>query len=410
MNFRLSRVAKVAEENCLSSAFQATGSYRFREISSMLHETSATPTPPQAARAAGLRYVSDGQPGVRRKKAGKSFRYLDADGRPVREAETLRRIKALVIPPAWIEVWICADERGHIQAVGRDARGRKQYRYHPRWREIRDESKYGRMLAFAHALPKVRRRTAMHLRQRGMPRDKVLAAVVRLLETTLIRVGNDEYAQTNRSYGLTTLRNRHARVSGGKVTFDFVGKSGKRHAIDLQDARLATVVRRCQELPGQELFGYEDDDGKVRDVTSDDVNSYLREIAGAEFTAKDFRTWAGTVLAAIALREFEQFGSSREAKRNITKAIEAVAKMLGNTPAICRKCYVHPGVLDCYLEGQTIATLRQEADERIARSLSRLKPEEAAVMMMLRERLTIANRGGGKRSAVSLTKSANGRR
>ena len=364
--------------------------------------------PIAAARAAGLRYVSDHEPGIRRCVSGKTFRYLDQTGRTIRDPSILRRIKSLVIPPAWTEVWICLREDGHIQAVGRDARGRKQYRYHPRWREVRDEAKYGRMMAFAHALPAIRRRTAAHLRQRGMPRNKVLAAVTSLLETTLIRVGNDEYAQTNRSYGLTTLRNRHAKVRGTNVTFKFVGKSGKEHAINLSDAKLATIVRRCQELPGQELFAYETEDGTVRDVTSEDVNTYLREIAGDKFTAKDFRTWAGTVLAAIALREFDRFNSSREAKRNITRAIEAVAKLLGNTPAICRKCYVHPGVLDCYLQGQTIATLRAEADRRIARSLSKLKPDEAAVMMMLRERLVTADEGG-ERAAAAFTKEKNRR-
>jgi DNA topoisomerase-1 len=285
-----------------------------------------------------------------------------------------------------------------------------QYRYHPRWREARDETKYGRMMAFARVLPRVRRRVAADLRKTGTPRAKVLAAVTRLLETALIRVGNDEYAQNNKSYGLTTLRNRHARVRGHKITFDFVGKSGKRHIIDLRDARLAAIVARCQELPGQELFCYHDEDGHVRDVTSDDVNSYLREIAGEDFTAKDFRTWAGTVLAAIALREFAPFASTREAKRNITQAIEAVAKMLGNTPAICRKCYVHPAVLDSYLQGQTIATLRQAAERKLSRSLGRLKAEEAAVVVLLRERLAAADRSGGRRLAATLARSIQARR
>ena len=359
---------------------------------------------PAAAISAGLRYVSDARPGITRRNAGKSFRYLLPDGKPVRDVESLRRIRSLAIPPAWRDVWICPVESGHIQATGRDVRGRKQYRYHPRWREVRDESKYSRMLAFGKKMPAIRRRVARDLRRRGMPREKVLAAVVRLLETTLIRVGNDEYAQHNKSYGLTTLRNRHAKVRGGRVTFEFVGKSAKSHSIDLLDAQVARLVRHCQDLPGQELFGYIDETGAVCDVTSEDVNAYLREIAGVEFTAKDFRTWAGTVLAAIALRDFEDFTSSREAKRNISKAIEAVAKMLGNTPAICRSCYIHPAVLESYLEGQTIATLMQSADRQLASSLKKLRPEEAAVMMLLRERLAAASRAGGRRTAGSLTR------
>lgn len=284
-------------------------------------------------------------------------------------------------------MWICPFENGHIQATGRDARGRKQYRYHARWCEVRDESKYERVLAFGKALPRIRRRVAADLRRRGMTREKVLATVVRLLETTLIRVGNDEYAQSNGSYGLTTLRNRHAKVRGEKITFEFKGKSGKRHRIDVQDARVAKLVRKCQELPGQELFGYVAEDGAVRDVTSEDVNGYLREIAGDDYSAKDFRTWAGTVLAAVALREFEKFTSQRQAKRNVTQAIEAVARMLGNTAAICRKCYVHPAILDGYLTGQTIATIEQRADERLRKSLAKLRPDEAAVMMLVRKHL-----------------------
>ncbi len=356
-----------------------------------------------AARAAGLRYVTDARPGFTRETDRNGFRYLDPAGKVIRDAEVLRRIKALAIPPAWTGVWISPHENGHIQAVGRDARGRKQYRYHARWREVRDESKYERMTAFAEALPALRRRVAKDLRRTGMPREKVLAAVVRLLETSLIRVGNDEYAQTNNSFGLTTIRNRHARVRGGRVNFSFVGKSGKKHSIDLHDPQLATIVRHCQDLPGQELFAYLDDAGVPHDVSSDDVNSYLREISGAEFSAKDFRTWAGTVLAAIALREFEDFASTREAKRNITQAVEAVAKMLGNTPSVCRKCYVHPGVLECYLQKQTIATLRKNANQRLAKSLTQLKPEEAAVMMMLRERLSTSRQSGGQKVATLLS-------
>lgn len=360
------------------------------------------PSAPVAAKEAGLRYVSDEKAGITRKARGKEWRYLDAKGKPVNDPETLRRIRSLAIPPAWTNVWICPHENGHIQATGRDARGRKQYRYHPRWREVRDTAKYERMLSFGERLPHIRKRVEQDLQQRGMSRDKVLATVVRLLETTLIRVGNDEYAQQNRSYGLTTLRNKHAKVRGAQVSFEFLGKSGKRHKIDVRDPTLARLVRRCQELPGQELFGYVDESGEVRDVTSNDVNQYLREIAGEEYSAKDFRTWAGTVLAAIALREFEQFASQKQAKRNVVTAIEAVAKMLGNTPAICRKCYVHPIVLESYLAGQTIATLEQAANRKLRQTLASLKPEEAAVMTMLRERLRLAEKAGGSHQVAEL--------
>jgi DNA topoisomerase I len=360
-------------------------------------ETEAT-----AARAAGLRYVSDLKAGIQRREVKGGFRYVDVDGRAVRDRETLGRIRRLAIPPAWTEVWICPREDGHIQATGRDAKGRKQYRYHSRWRDVRDESKYERVLAFGESLGRIRRRVAADLRKRELGREKVLAAVVRLLETTLIRVGNDEYATHNGSYGLTTLRNRHAKVNGGTITFEFKGKSGKRHSVDLRDPRLAALVKRCQELPGQELFGYFDADGAIRDVTSEDVNGYLREAAGEEFSAKDFRTWAGTVLAAIALREFENFDTQRQAKRNVVQAIEAVAKMLGNTPTICRRCYVHPAILDSYFAGQTIATLKQSADRQIRRRLAKLRPEEAAVMMLLRERLATAQRKGRTREAAAL--------
>lgn len=357
----------------------------------------------EVTKEAGLRYVSDGRPGIARKVHGRAFAYRAPDGKAVRDAETLRRIRSLAIPPAWTQVWICPNENGHIQAVGRDARGRKQYRYHPRWHELRDEAKYGRVIAFGEALPRIRRHVAADLRRRGMSREKVLATVVRLLETTLIRVGNDEYAQQNGSYGLTTLHNRHAKVRGGQITFEFKGKSGKQHRIDVRDPHLAKLVRHCQELPGQDLFGYLDENGAVRDVTSEDVNTYLRDIAGEEFSAKDFRTWAGTVLAAIALQEFEEFGSQKQAKRNVVQAVEAVAKMLGNTAAVCRRCYIHPTILDSYISGQTIATLQQSTEQRLRGSLTKLRPEEAAVMMFLRERLTQAKRAGGSQRAASLT-------
>jgi DNA topoisomerase I len=336
----------------------------------------------QAAGDAGLRYVSDKQPGIVRIRRGKAFAYRMPNGKPVRAPEAVHRIGRLAIPPAWTDVWICPWENGHIQATGRDARGRKQYRYHEQWREVRDGTKYERMLAFGRILPTIRRRVAADLRRSGMPREKVLATVVRLLEATLIRVGNDEYATANGSFGLTTLHNRHAKVSGHTITFGFSGKSGKKHRIDVQDRTLAQLVRRCQELPGQELFCYIDNEGTVRDVTSDDVNGYLREVAGAEFSAKDFRTWAGTVLAATALRELGPIQSQRQAKRHMLRAIEAVAQMLGNTPTICRRCYIHPDIFDSYLAGQTIAASKQSARPRLG-----LRPEEVAVMTLLRQRL-----------------------
>lgn len=348
---------------------------------------AVTAPPAAAARQAGLRYVSDDKPGITRKARGKSFVYQQPNGSTVRDKETLRRIRSLVIPPAWTEVWLCPTENGHIQATGRDARRRKQYRYHPRWREVRDESKYDRVLAFAQALPKIRQRVAADLRRHGLSREKVMATIVRLLETTLIRVGNDEYVRQNGSHGLTTLHNHHAKVRGEQITFEFKGKSGKRHRIDLRDSRLAKMVRRCQDLPGQDLFGYVGADGKVHDVTSGEVNDYLREIAGTDFSAKDFRTWAGTVLAAVALQQFEAFKSQLEAKRNTLRAVESVAQLLGNTPAVCRKCYVHPVILNGYLTGHTITRLRRS---RPGQSPTRLRPEETAVLQLIRRGLSNA--------------------
>jgi DNA topoisomerase-1 len=359
-----------------------------------------TPAPPseivsdpvESAKIAGLRYVSDAKPGITRKRNRDSWDYFLPDGRKLRDHNELVRIKRLGIPPAWTDVWICPHGNGHLQATGRDARGRKQYRYHSRWREVRDETKYHRMLAFAEALPRIRKRVEADLALPGLPKNKVLATVVRLMERTLIRVGNDEYARDNKSYGLTTIRNHHAKVDGAKMTFKFKGKSGKMHEIDVRDRRVAKIVSRCQDLPGHELFAYVDEEGNVQDIGSDDVNAYLREITGEDFTAKDFRTWAGTVLAALALREFEKFNSSREAKRNITRAIEAVAQMLGNTPAICKKCYVHPEILNGYLDGTMIETLQKQAERKISESLSELKPEEAAVVMLLQQRLAAAQK------------------
>jgi DNA topoisomerase I len=341
----------------------------------------------ESAHDAGLQYTDDDRPGIRRKLRGKGFIYVSASGGQMKDAATLARIKRLAIPPAWTDVWISPRENGHLQATGRDARGRKQYRYHEHWREMRDENKFDRMMTFARALPRIRRRVRRDLSRRGMPREKVLATVIRLLEASLIRVGNEEYARQNHSYGLTTMHNRHAHVVGEKIRFSFPGKSGVRHEIDVRDPKLARVVRRCQEMPGQELFAYEDESGETRDVTSQDVNVYLREIGGGEFTAKDFRTWVGTVLAAIALREFEVVTHQAEAKKNVMTAIKSVARMLGNTPAICRKCYVHPKVLESYLAGDTIATIRQRVSAKLRRSLSQLKPEEAAVFVLLQRRL-----------------------
>jgi DNA topoisomerase I len=343
--------------------------------------------PKKAAKAAGLRYVEDDRPGITRQHHGRRFEYLSARGKRLTNAKTLKRIAALAIPPAWTNVWICPDENGHLQATGRDARGRKQYRYHQRWRSVRDENKYEKLIAFAHVLPRIRRRVARDLAGRGLSRERVLAAVVRLLETTLIRVGNDEYAKSNGSFGLTTMRNKHARVKGEKIRFEFRGKSGIEHEIDLADPRLARIVRQCQDLPGQELFQYLDDDGKVRDIGSADVNDYLREISGLDVTAKDFRTWAGTALAAQALQEFEEFDSQAAAKRNITAAIERVAERLGNTKAICRKCYIHPAIFDAYLDRSLLETLQSRTEKELRTSLPKLPAEEAAVLALLQQRM-----------------------
>jgi DNA topoisomerase I len=311
-----------------------------------------------------LRYVSDAVlPGISRRRAGAAFRYRAADGSALRERATLARIRALAIPPAWQEVWICSRDDGHLQATGRDARGRKQYRYHGRWREVRDETKYGRVAAFARALPRIRRRVDRDLARPGLPLEKVLAAVVRLLETTFIRVGNEEYARDNASFGLTTLRDRQVRVKGSKLEFRFRGKSGVEHTIKLTDRRLAVIVRRMHDLPGEELFQYHDDKGEIRAIESLDVNNYLREVAGDEFTSKDFRTWAGTVLAAGALQKIGGAASAAEAKRNIARAIDEVARQLGNTSTVCRKCYTHPAILESYLDGALADALRGRSRE-----------------------------------------------
>jgi DNA topoisomerase-1 len=346
---------------------------------------SATKDAQGSARAAGLRYTHDDTPGIRRIKRGRSVRYQDARGKPVK-LKDLNRIRSLVIPPAWTDVWICPDPRGHLQATGRDARGRKQYRYHPKWREVRDESKYGRLIDFGRALPVIRRRTEKDLRRTGLPREKVLAAVVKLLEKTFIRVGNEEYARDNHSFGLTTMRDRHVRFSGSTVRFIFRGKSGVEHELELDDRRLAKIVKQCRDLPGQELFQYRDERGAVANVGSADVNAYLKDVTGEDFTSKDFRTWAGTVLAAKLLRDYEAVDSEARAKKNIVSAIEQVAKRLGNTRAVCRKCYVHPAVIDAYLDGSMMKTVAQRA-RRTARAVGRMTESEAVVLGLLQRRL-----------------------
>jgi DNA topoisomerase-1 len=344
------------------------------------------PAPAEFATEAGLEWVSDSAPGIRREARGKGFGYRLANGKAVSDRATLDRIKALVIPPAWREVWICLSARGHIQATGRDARGRKQYKYHPHWRRTRDETKFDRMIAFGKVLPAIRRRTQRDLRLEGLPREKVLAAIVQLLEKTLIRVGNDEYARTNNHYGLTTMRNRHARVRAGTIRFEFLGKSGVEQAVELDDPRLAKIVRACQELPNQELFSYVPGDGrKYVDVTSGDVNAYLREVSGDDFTAKDFRTWAGTVLAAQALKEVAAFESQAEGARNVVSAVKAVAKRLGNTPAVCRKCYIHPAIIEAYLDGSLGTALGKGVAVKGKRR-AQLRAEEAAVFAFLEGR------------------------
>jgi DNA topoisomerase I len=357
-----------------------------------------TDDPATHAEEAGLRYVSDDQPGIRRRRAGRGFTYVGADGKTIADADRIAWFKRLAIPPAWTDVWISPIKRGHIQATGRDAKGRKQYRYHPRWREVRDEAKYGRLIEFARALPRIRRRTDRDLRRRGLPREKVLALVVQLLESTLVRVGNEEYARDNRSFGLSTLRDRHVKANGNELQLSFKGKSGKEHLVPVRDPRLARLVRQCQELPGQVLFQYVDRDGRRQSIDSGDVNDYLREVSGGEFTAKDFRTWAGTVAASLALREFRKVDDEAGRKKAIVAAIEEVAERLGNTPAVCRACYVHPDVLDSYLDGTLVEALSERA-RGVGRGAHALRPEEAAVLGLLQARLARERRRRGARAA-----------
>jgi DNA topoisomerase-1 len=327
---------------------------------------------------------------VRKGTARSGFRYQGVHGRAVTDRRTLDRIQKLRVPPAWTDVHIAPDTRRSIQAWGFDARGRKQYRYHAKWRTVRDEVKYERMLSFGKALPKIRQEVDAALRLPGLPREKVLATIVYLLQATMMRIGNEEYARSNKSFGLTTLRNRHVHIDGREVAFHFRGKSGVYHSVKVEDRRLAKIIARTRELPGQDLFQYIDAEENRHTVGSADVNEYLREISGEDYTAKDFRTWAGTVLAALALQEFEKFDSEAQAKKNVVRAIESVAEKLGNTPSICRKCYVHPAILESYMDGTMLEGLRARAEEELVHGLSSLEPEEAAVLALLEKRLQAA--------------------
>ena len=350
-----------------------------------------TADPVDSALAARLRYVTDDEPGITRQKNGKRFIYRGSDGRIIRDPAQLDRIMSLVIPPAWRDVWICPLANGHLQATGRDARGRKQHRYHPRWREIRDANKYDRMLDFAKNLPAIRGKVEEDLALPGLPREKVLAAVVRLLETSSIRVGNEEYARQNNSFGLATMRNRHVSVSGANIRFEFRGKSGVHHALDLSDRRLAKIIKQCQELPGHELFQYISGDGTRCSIDSADVNTYLRDIAGDDFSSKDFRTWAGTVHAAGALLELQGTKSNAQLRKNIAWAIESVAERLGNTKAVCRKCYVHPAILEAYADGSLFKLSRLRQKKPKAGSINELTNEEATLLTLLGGKMS---RGG----------------
>lgn len=340
-----------------------------------------------AAHRAGLSYVTDGTAGIQRKRNGKGWTFFTPEGVRITDPAERKRIAALVIPPAWTEVWICPDPKGHIQATARDARGRKQYRYHPLYRETRDKSKFRRMLEFSEILPEIRDRVERDLRARDLTRRQILATVVSLLDKTLIRVGNDEYARDNRSFGLTTLRGRHLEIKGHKLHFSFRGKSGVDHTVSITDRRLARIVQQCQDLPGQELFKYLDATGKRQTISSDDVNAYLREITGRDITAKDFRTWAGTMLAARELFLLGPAKSQREAERNMIRAIDSVAKRLGNTRAVCRKYYVHPGLVRAYLQGLTapLAPALAPLKARREHPTAALRRDEVAVLQFLQE-------------------------
>ena len=324
-----------------------------------------------------LHYVDDTQPGLTRKKLRGKFAYFDSAGQRITDPDEIKRINSLAVPPAYTDVWICADPRGHLQATGRDARGRKQYRYHPRWREVRDADKYSRLREFGLALPKLRKQLETLLDAPGFNRDKVMATVITLLDATLIRVGNTQYARDNRSYGLTTLRSRHVEVNGSAILFQFRGKSGIEHQITVKDRRLARIIKRCLEIPGQNLFQYLDENGERHTVSSHDVNSYLQTLTGADFTAKDYRTWAGSALALAVLREL-QWESEAEAKRHVVEMVKSVSRQLGNTPAVCRKCYIHPAVVERFLLG----ALAELPRPRVRKGL---RTEEVALAMFLEQ-------------------------
>lgn len=348
------------------------------------------PDPRDSAREAGLRYVSDARPGIRRVPRGDGFAYVGPRGEPIQDDIALERISSLRIPPAWTEVWICPIPNGHIQATGRDARGRKQYVYHPRWHEVRDATKFGRMIAFGQALPEVRRQVSRDLARPNLPRAKVIAALVHLLESTLIRIGNEEYARANESFGLTTLREEHANVRGSCVHFQFRGKKGRPYSVGFCDRRMAGLVRKLQDLPGQELFVYLDEQGEQRSVESDDVNGYLREITGEDFSAKDFRTWAATVLAAVAMAEQGSARNVTELKRNVAQAIKQTAEKLGNTPAVCRRSYVHPAIIEAYADGTLVQAFEDHPTKEESCDPNDLDPDESTVLQLLRERLQAA--------------------
>lgn len=349
---------------------------------SVLADCTLAPDVALAVEAGGLRYVVDTLPGITRRPVRNGFQYLDTAGRPLRDPKELTRIRALAIPPAWRDVWICPYADGHLQATGRDVRGRKQYRYHRQWREVRDEAKYERMIGFGHWLPVIRERVEADIRRPGLSRDKVLATIIRLLDVTQMRVGNEEYAQANKSYGLTTLRNRHVSIEGAVIEFHFRGKGGIAHNIKVSEPRLARIVRRMRELPGQELFQYVDAEGTRHSVGSSDVNDYLRAISGEDYTAKDFRTWAGTVQAWAALQRSGAAANVSDAKSNVRRAIEAAAQKLGNTPAICRKCYIHPAVLAAYMDGSMFG--------RHTEAIAGLSMEEAATLALLESEISAA--------------------
>ncbi len=364
-----------------------------------IFDTGVVEDPIESAKAAGLRYVTDKKPGIQRRREGDDFIYIAVDGQPITDEKTLERIKGIGIPPAWEEVWIAPIARGHIQATGRDAKGRKQYRYHPKWRAVRDETKFTRMVEFGETLPMIRKFIGQDLGRHGLPREKVLATVVTLLDETHIRIGNEEYARENESYGLTTMQHEHVGVEGAKIHFEFRGKSGKDHVVDVKDRRVAKIVKRCEELPGHELFQYLDHDGERHTIQSDDVNEYLHAITGQHFTAKDFRTWAGTVMAAHTLKELGPFDAETQGKRNVVEAVKRAAAELGNTPAICRKSYVHPGVIDAYLHGTLLPSPELQEEREAAESRNGMHPVEAEVLALVRGLMGQGEQGKGRGAA-----------